>query len=136
MPQKILTLLFGLSLTSLLPACARPVEPASTSDADKQQAADQAQGAPAPADAPIAGMASPAPTPTKADGESCLSADECASGTCEGLGCDDAHPGTCQPTNRKCTYDLQPYCGCDGVSFDAGGNCPSRRYAAAGKCPT
>ncbi len=69
-----------------------------------------------------------------ADGETCLSADDCASGVCEGEGCDEANPGTCMPKMRPCTRDLRPYCGCDGETFQASGTCPNRRFERRGAC--
>ena len=69
-----------------------------------------------------------------ADGEKCLSADDCASGVCEGEGCDEATPGTCMPKMRPCTRDIRPYCGCDGETFTGSGNCPGQRFAYPGEC--
>lgn len=93
---------------------------------------------PTPEDTP-APTATPAPTPTpaagKADGETCLAAADCASGICEGQGCDDDTPGTCKSAARMCSMDLQPYCGCDGETFQASGTCPGRRFEAKGVCP-
>ncbi len=73
-------------------------------------------------------------TAKRADGGSCLSGDECASGICEGQGCGDDAPGTCMSKQRMCTADLRPYCGCDGSTFQASGTCPGRRYGQRGKC--
>lgn len=70
----------------------------------------------------------------KAAGESCLAADECESGVCEGEGCGDDQPGTCADAERMCTRDLQQYCGCDGETFGASGSCPGARYSAKGPC--
>jgi hypothetical protein len=70
-----------------------------------------------------------------ADGSACLKNDDCASGVCEGQGCDDAHPGVCAAKTRACTRDLRQYCGCDGKTFATSGSCPGRRYAAKGACP-
>jgi hypothetical protein len=67
------------------------------------------------------------------DFASCVRADQCRSGVCEGEGCDDAHPGTCMPAMRGCGQSAVQYCGCDGKSF--GSNpCPGRRYAHRGGC--
>lgn len=68
------------------------------------------------------------------DGASCLAASECASGICEGEGCGDDQPGTCQPSSRMCTRDLRQYCGCDGETFGASGSCPGRRFATRAPC--
>ncbi len=71
-----------------------------------------------------------------ADGDACLTAGDCASGVCEGPGCDDGAPGVCVPAARACTKDLRPYCGCDGQTFRTSGSCPGRRYATTGQCPS
>lgn len=73
--------------------------------------------------------------PPPAAGESCLTGSDCASGICEGQGCDDAHPGTCAPADRMCTRDARAYCGCDGQTFTGSGSCAGKRYASAGACP-
>jgi len=76
-----------------------------------------------------------AATPTlAADGAACLQASDCASGTCEGVGCGASAPGTCAPRARPCTRDLRAYCGCDGATFRTSGSCPGQRYAHAGAC--
>lgn len=87
----------------------------------------------------------PPPTPTtpeptagatpKADGESCLAAEDCQSGVCEGEGCGANQPGTCMPKSRACTRDLRPYCGCDGQTFRTSGSCPGKRFSARAECP-
>ena len=78
---------------------------------------------------------SPAQTGRVADGEACLAAADCASGVCEGQGCDDRTPGQCAPAARGCTRDLRPYCGCDGVTFRTSGSCPGQRFAERAECP-
>lgn len=73
--------------------------------------------------------------PSKApDGDSCESHDDCASGICEGDGCDA--PGRCVPEGRICTDDLVPYCGCDGTVFYGSSSCPGGRYADLLECQT
>ena len=67
-------------------------------------------------------------------GSACLDGTECASGICEGEGCDDDSPGVCAATDRPCTRDLRPYCGCDGKTFRTSGVCPNQRYASKGPC--
>lgn len=67
------------------------------------------------------------------DGDACDKADDCASGVCEGEGCGPKQ-GKCAPKDRQCTMDLRPYCGCDGKSFQSGGNCPKKRYSKKGAC--
>lgn len=70
----------------------------------------------------------------QADGGPCLADAECASGICEGQGCDTKQPGACAPKSRGCTRDLREYCGCDGITFSTSGSCPGRRYARKGAC--
>lgn len=72
--------------------------------------------------------------PPRPDGQACFTSAECASGVCEGLGC-EATPGKCAPQRRGCTRDLRTYCGCDGKTFRASGSCPGRRFASYGACP-
>lgn len=81
----------------------------------------------APVDAPPAATA-------KADGESCFAGTDCASGVCEGTGCDA--PGVCQPAARPCTRDLVTFCACDGTTIQGSGSCPGQRVAHRGACPT
>lgn len=69
----------------------------------------------------------------RADGERCASADQCASGLCEGQGC-KGESGVCVSRKRMCTNDLRPYCGCDGETFRTSGSCPGRLYAHRGEC--
>jgi hypothetical protein len=70
----------------------------------------------------------------KASGEACLVASECASGICEGQGCDAENPGICAAETRACTRDLQTYCSCDGAIFRTSGSCPGQRYEKKGPC--
>jgi hypothetical protein len=70
----------------------------------------------------------------KAPGAACDEAAECASGICEGQGCGPGE-GVCRASDRMCTQDLRPYCGCDGQTFSASGGCPGKRYSARGGCP-
>lgn len=69
----------------------------------------------------------------RADGSPCASADQCASGICEGQGC-SGEVGVCVSRKRMCTSDLRPYCGCDGETFHSSGSCPGRLYAKRGEC--
>ena len=84
-----------------------------------------AEAVPAPTEVPPTEPIAPIP---------CRSSADCASGVCEGVGCDDDHPGLCVQLARACTRDLRPYCGCDGQTFFSGGNCPMRRYQHPGPC--
>lgn len=68
-----------------------------------------------------------------ADGAACSVDTECASGACEGQGC-EAGQGRCASKDRACTMDLRAYCGCDGVTFESSGSCPGSRYEFAGRC--
>lgn len=83
---------------------------------------------------PASGEVAVAEAP-QADGASCLSGADCASGICEGLGCGEESPGVCMPQMRPCTRDLRPYCGCDGETFRTSGSCPGKRYASKDACP-
>ncbi len=67
-------------------------------------------------------------------GAACQEHADCASGMCEGEGCGEANPGVCAPEQRACTRDLRQYCGCDGQTFQAGGNCPRQRFEYKGPC--
>lgn len=58
---------------------------------------------------------------------------DCDGGICEGEGC-GPNEGVCQPADRMCTRDLQPYCGCDGRTFRSSGSCPGARYRHRGEC--
>ena len=69
-----------------------------------------------------------------ADGESCLTGDDCASGICEGIGCGDDMPGTCMARMRPCTKDLRPMCDCEGNTFQASSSCPGRRVEKKVPC--
>ena len=51
--------------------------------------------------------------------------------TGERLEAADADPAR----QRKCTLDLRPYCGCDGVTFRTSGSCPGQRFSARAECP-
>lgn len=66
--------------------------------------------------------------------EPCSSGSQCQSGICEGLGCDDSALGKCVSEERPCTYDLVPYCGCDGNTFQSSGVCAGQRYKHKGAC--
>lgn len=91
--------------------------------------------APAPAPAPAPDPAEPASAPSGlAPGAACLASTDCASGICEGEGCDEASPGVCAPADRMCTMDVKPYCGCDGVTFQSSGSCPGARFEYEGAC--
>jgi hypothetical protein len=69
-----------------------------------------------------------------AAGHACLANDECASGVCEGKGCDDKSPGQCVEARRICPHNRVPFCGCDGKSFNASSACPGKRYRDRGAC--
>jgi hypothetical protein len=74
------------------------------------------------------------PTGTAGDpGAACTTDADCGSGVCEGLGCGTGQ-GRCAAADRSCTFDIQRYCGCDGVTFEASGSCPGKRYAHRGMC--
>src|SRR5690349_6192922 len=98
---------------------------------------------PEPTPAPTTATPEPAPTTAapdtagepdaaQADGSDCMAASECASGVCEGEGCDA--PGKCMPASRPCTKDLRQYCGCDGQTFSGSGSCPGARFSKREAC--
>ncbi len=64
----------------------------------------------------------------------CTTSTDCPPSTvCEGMGCGTPN-GTCVPTDRPCTADFAPFCGCDGTTFNSSSSCPNRRYARRGPC--
>ena len=75
----------------------------------------------------------PPPARQLADGSACSNGGECASGTCEGMGCGPGQ-GRCMPAQRACTRDLRLYCGCDGKEFRASGSCPGQVFLHPGAC--
>ena len=75
-----------------------------------------------------------APLAAGSDGSACKTAGDCTSGICEGQGCGE-ELGVCVAANRVCSTDARTYCGCDGITFQASGSCPGRRYAALDACP-
>jgi hypothetical protein len=81
------------------------------------------------------GVRSTGETGTVPEGGACASAGDCASGVCEGKGCDGTGP-VCVAKARMCTKDLRAYCGCDGRTFRTSGSCAGRPYAARGACPS
>lgn len=111
---------------------AAPVPEQADHDAAHDDAPADAPDAPPPVEQPAA---QPASAPTLAEaGSSCLSGADCASGVCEGEGCDASSPGTCAPEVRPCSRDRRPYCGCDGETFFTSSTCVGRRYASKGPC--
>ena len=66
-------------------------------------------------------------------GTACATGKDCASGVCEGQGCDGSGP-RCRPVGTMCTMDLVPYCGCNGVTFRSSSGCAGRPFAARGPC--
>ncbi len=69
----------------------------------------------------------------KLPGAACDTSVECGSGVCEGEGCGPGQ-GKCADPDRKCTMDLRQYCGCEGKTFNGGGNCPKGRFSKRGPC--
>ncbi len=120
----IRTLLVALALA----ACGSPTPPTTATPTPVEPAPTPVEPAPTTPE-PTAG------TTPKADGQSCLAAEECESGVCEGEGCGADRPGTCAPKTRGCTRDLRPYCGCDGQTFRTSGSCPGKRFSARSECP-
>jgi len=94
---------------------------------------EPAEGA-ARVEAPRAeGSFAPQADGSRADGAACSTGGECASGICEGEGCEPDR-GRCAAKTRECTRDLRFYCGCDGKTFDSSGSCPGRTFSHRGKC--
>jgi len=119
-------------IAMLVVGCSSPQAPGRTPVASETPAASEQPEPQGPHEPPEPAQGDNAP---RADGEPCLDASECASGICEGEGCDAATPGRCAPASRACTRDLRAYCGCDGTTFRTSGSCPGRRFASRGECP-
>lgn len=115
-------------------------EPAPAEDAAAEPAPDEDVAAEpeTPPEAEPPAVAPPAPKsapPTNLEaGAACLTADQCQSGVCEGMGCDDQTPGVCAPSQRACTRDRRAFCGCDGKQFYGSSSCVGQRYAYKGMC--
>jgi hypothetical protein len=62
----------------------------------------------------------------------CTADTPCAAGVCTGSDCGEAW--ACVVSEAGCTKDLVDYCGCDGVTFQDSGNCPTRPYSYKGAC--
>jgi hypothetical protein len=58
---------------------------------------------------------------------------DCASGTCEGMGC-GPYEGVCADNSRDCTEDEYEYCGCDGTVFQSSSSCAGARYTYTEEC--
>lgn len=67
-------------------------------------------------------------------GAFCLKNADCGSKVCEGMGCDDTHPGRCTDKQRACTADVVQFCTCDGKTTTGSSSCPNVRYAKRGTC--
>lgn len=116
-------------------AIAAPQPVAAEPPVEATPPADGAVGAQAPDPVPDLPAPPPPAAGSLADGSPCTDAATCASGICEGLGCDEALPGACAPRMRPCTRDLRAFCSCDGLTFRSSSSCVGRRYASAGPCP-
>jgi len=83
----------------------------------------------------LLGCVSARPAPgdaSRTEPRPCTTSDDCSGGSCHGPeGCEVAW--TCVPP-RMCLRDLVQYCGCDGETFLAGSNCPTRPYRHRGAC--
>ncbi len=128
----IVAVLIGCGARSAPSVAPAPDEPAPAEPVTPAEPASPAEVTPP---APPTETASGPAAAGQPDGAACQAADECASGVCEGQGCDANQPGTCMARQRACTRDLRAYCGCDGVTFKTSGSCPGRRYQARGACP-
>lgn len=121
MPSRFLALRLSLTTALLLTAACGARPPAEPPASNSAEVAKEAEP-----------HAEPVP-----EGGSCLTPADCAEGmVCEGEGCGDDTPGTCQPLTRLCTRDLRPYCGCDGETFQSSGSCPGKRFERRGPCET
>jgi len=90
--------------------------------------------APLPEPAPVEDQsAKAAPTPAGV-GAPCRVGTDCASGVCEGEGCDDNALGMCTDELRMCTADIVDYCGCDGQTFQSSSACANQRFEHRGSC--
>ena len=132
-PMPMRVLLLALVIVGLAacpgsgppPSGARPSDPMETPPTTSDPGAVQDTD-PTPPSTP------PPPENKQADGAACHAGDDCASGICEGEGCNV--PGRCMPRARACTRDLRTYCGCDGKTFQASGSCPGQRFASRNAC--
>lgn len=136
---RIRTSLFSLPLVGLmagalaLGACDKGASQPQTADPEQPGMQSRAAQAAEPAAEPVAAPAPPE-AGALAEGAACTSGAECQSGICEGIGCGDDAPGTCKAKSRPCTYDLVPFCGCDGKTFQSSSVCPGQRYERTGAC--
>lgn len=136
----------ALALLALSPACDKSSSSAKKTESPQVESqpapdmqarsASQGEGAPGEIQNEAEAIAAQAPqnSGTLALDEACSSGSECQSGICEGLGCDDSALGKCVSDKRPCTYDLVPYCGCDGNTFQSSGVCAGQRYKHKGAC--
>lgn len=110
------------------PTTEAPTEEATPAEVPPTEEDDEPEASPAK-DTP-----EPPPATNLEVGAACLSTDQCQSGICEGMGCDDATPGVCAPSQRACTRDRRAFCGCDGTQFYGSSSCVGTRYAYKGMC--
>jgi len=128
----VLAAVAAVAAIALLVACPPQNLPQPVPPAPSPEPGYQPPGDPGPGSGPNPGSGNPA---EGAAGAACNVAADCASGVCEGEGC-GAMQGACAAEQRSCTLDLRPYCGCDGVTFDASSSCPQRRFSHRGACAT
>lgn len=142
--------LAGLVLTcaGCPPAAPLEVPPSDSPTPGPPLPADAIGGAPAaagggPADAGAgsvlvtgdAGSAtSSRPASALAVGQACFDGGECQSGVCEGQGCGVDQPGHCVAATRVCHGAEQPFCSCNGETFNAPADCPGQPYERRGAC--
>jgi len=129
---RILVLAVALAACTTAPPPSSPPPPPQS---DPAPPPTPVEPAPTPDPVPEPDPATPPVSTAKPDGASCLAGTDCASGICEGMGCGDATPGTCMPSQRGCTRDLRAYCGCDNKTFRGSGTCPGKRYSLKAACP-
>src|SRR5262245_43060201 len=98
MRELLVTAVLVASCGSRTTSAPPPVEPPPSETATPTETGPVASG---PSVAEAAGK--------QPDGGSCAAHEECASGICEGQGCDAKQPGVCAPQQRGCTRDLRKY---------------------------
>lgn len=127
----------AVALLALSPGCDKSSSSAKKTEnpqAESQPAPDMQARSATPDEAEAIAAQAPQTRGPLALDEACSSGSQCQSGICEGLGCDDSALGKCVSEERPCTYDLVPYCGCDGNTFQSSGVCAGQRYKHKGAC--
>lgn len=74
----------------------------------------------------------PKPEDPETKSTACSSKTPCEAGFCAGSGCGERWE--CREPVGNCDERVAPYCSCDGDTFWASANCPSRPFASEGLC--